>query len=324
MGAHIFLVSENNFEICLRHGVYGCVLPRKEWNKAEIISGILSIETDDLIFFYVKNKGVYGLWKVIGYPYYDETKIWSGDDQLYPYRFSFKPTVNDFDKPISLSDILDLHDRGKIWTFDLNPVLQKNQYKITMDEASILLRLLLRNNPIQKPAISIPDAYIPDTPGKIEVDFSSCESGRFRYEGWLNAWFIHAFSMGTLKPLFGDYREYLNLVPTTFNKVMDLFLTHVTNIDGMDIVYKYTCIELKTERADEQDLAQVLRYEDWLTRKLAAGDREMVQSFLIANRFSDSLIEYVEKRNRIEEKVVHLISYTVTDKQSVDLEKAAS
>ena len=35
MGAHILLASEKNFEICIRRGVYGCVMPSKEWNRAE-------------------------------------------------------------------------------------------------------------------------------------------------------------------------------------------------------------------------------------------------------------------------------------------------
>lgn len=128
MGAHVFLVGEDNFEVCIRHGVYGCVMPSTEWNKAEIVAGILSIQPGDLVFFYVKNRGVYGLWKVIGAPYFDETKVWANDQQLFPYRFSFEPAVGYFSKPVSLSDVLDLRDKGRIWTFDLNPVQQKNQY----------------------------------------------------------------------------------------------------------------------------------------------------------------------------------------------------
>jgi hypothetical protein len=135
MGAHIFLVGEENFDVCIERGVYGCVMPSKEWNRGEIVSGILSIQTGDLVFFYVKNKGVYGLWKVIGEPFFDETRIWPSKEQTFPYRFSFEAAVGQFEKPISLNDVLDLHDKGRIWTFDLNPVQQKNQYKITMDEA---------------------------------------------------------------------------------------------------------------------------------------------------------------------------------------------
>lgn len=322
MGAHIFLVGQENFEVCIRRGVYGCVLPSTEWNKAEVIAGILSVRPGDLVFFYVKNRGVYGLWKVVGEPYFDDTQIWSDEQQMFPYRLSFEATVSDFPQPVSLSDVLDLRDKGRVWTFDLNPVQQKNQYKITLAEARELIRLLLRNNPVRQAPSSILDLYIPQSLGKINVEIPSIKSGQIRYEGWLNAWFMRALAGGELKPLLGDYREFLNLVPTTFNKVMDIFLTHVTTVDSIDILHKYTCIELKTERAMVQDLTQILRYENWLARKLADGDVEMVQSVLVANRFADDVIDYVRNRQRIEEKTVRLISYHVTeDKQSIELQE---
>jgi len=152
----------------------------------------------------------------------------------------------------------------------------------------------------------------------------SSQSGKLRYEGWLNAWFMSSLARGELKDLLGDYREFLNLVPTTFNKVMDIFLTHVTTVDSIDVLHKYTCIELKADRAAEQDLAQILRYEDWLARKLAAGDSEMIQSILVANRFSEAVLDYVKKRVRIEEKAVRLISYRVSDDlQTIKLEEVS-
>lgn len=166
----------------------------------------------------------------------------------------------------------------------------------------------------------IPDPYVPATPQKIGVDLASSKAGRVRYEGWLNGWFIQSLARGELKELLGDYREFLNLVPTTFNKVMDIFLTHVATVDSIDVPYKYTCIELKVNRATEQDLAQLLRYEDWLARKLAGGDHEMIQFVLVAARFTDAVIDYVKKRRRIEEKTVRLISYSVPDhKQGIEL-----
>lgn len=322
MGAHIFLVGEDNFEVCIRRGVYGCVMPSTERNKAEIISGVLSIRPNDLVFFYVKNQGIYGVWRVTGEPYFDETKIWPNEQQFFPYRLSFEPTVGDFSVPVSLSDVLDLRDKGRVWTFDLNPVQQKNQYKITTDEARELLRLLLRNNPLRQPQSSITDPYVPATRGKIDINFASDESGRVQYEGWLNAWCMRSLARGELKNLLGDYREFLNLVPTTFNKVMDIFLTHVTTVDSVDVLYKYTCIELKADRASDKDLAQILRYEDWLARKLASGDKEMIQSILVARRFSSAVVEYVKQRQRIEEKTVRLVSYRVgDDKQTIALEE---
>jgi hypothetical protein len=84
MGAHIFLVGADNFDVCIENGVYGCVMPQNEWNKAEIIAGVFGIQPEDLVSFYVKNRGVYGLWKVIGTPYFDETPLWANDQQLFP------------------------------------------------------------------------------------------------------------------------------------------------------------------------------------------------------------------------------------------------
>lgn len=322
MGAHILLVSETNFEVCTRHGVYGCVMPTSEWNKAEVVAGILSIQPGDLVFFYVKNRGVYGLWKVIGEPFFDETKIWANEQQLFPHRFSFEPVVGHFPRPVSLSDVLDLRDRGRVWTFDLNPVQQKNQYKITMDEAREVLRLLLRNNPILQCPTGIPEPHVPKLASIIDVELNNSQGNRLKYEGWLNAWFMRSFARGELKDLLGDYKEFLNLVPTTFNKVMDVFLTHVTTVDSIEVLHKYTCIELKTDRATEQDLTQILKYEDWLARKLASGDNEMVQSVLVASRFADGVVDYVRNRKQIEDKTVRLISYRVSDdKQGVLLQE---
>src|SRR6266852_3570338 len=204
MGAHILLVGQANFEVCIRRGVYGCVMPTTEWNRAEVIAGISSVQPNDLIFFYVKNRGVYGLWKVVGDIFFEDTKVWDNDEQRYPYRFTFEPTVGQFPIPVSLSDVLDLRDKGRIWTFDLNPVQQKNQYKITMDEARELLRLLLRNNPIRQAAAPF-ERYVPTERQEIAIDLPTVQAGRIQYEGWLNAWFMQKFASGQLKEVFGDY-----------------------------------------------------------------------------------------------------------------------
>ena len=326
MGAHIFLVGADNFDVCVGRGVYGCVEPKREWNQAEIIAGIKTIQSGDLVFFYVKNRGVYGIWRVTDTPFYDKLPIWSNDEQMYPYRFLFEATVGDFPIPVDLNDILDLRDRGRMWTFDLNPVQQKNQYKITMSEARELMRLLLRNNPIRKSSKPISDPYIrPVTAPTVEVNFSSNnQPGRIRYEGWLNAWLMEALSQGQFQEIFGEYREFLNLVPTTYNKVMDAFLTHSTQIDGMEVLYKYTCIELKTDRATLDDLTQILKYEEWVRRRLASGDSHMVQSVLLAHSFGDDVVEYVKKRQEIEERTVQLIAYRFDeDSRTIELSSAS-
>jgi hypothetical protein len=97
---------------------------------------------------------------------------------------------------------------------------------------------------------------------------------------------------------------------------MDIFLTHVTTVDSVDILHKFTCIELKTGTISEKDLNQILLYEDWLIRKLADGDVEMVQSILVSHEFDDNVRQYVAKRKIIEEKTVRLIKYEVNNTQT--------
>lgn len=124
---------------------------------------------------------------------------------------------------------------------------------------------------------------------------------------------MRAFAGGRLKEIIGDYSDFINLVPTSFNKIMDLFLTHSTSVDGIDILHKFTCIELKTGKVTEDDLNQIIMYENWLIRKLAQGDSEIVQSILVGADFDEKVLEYRDKRKSIEEKIVRLIRYKVKE-----------
>jgi len=310
MGSHIFLSTERNFKICLECGVYGGIFHPLERTNSEIIAGFEAIKPGDFIFFYVKNIGVYGLWKVISQAFFDEFDIWKEEGRSFPYKVCFEPTIRQFSRPVALSDILDLRDKGKIWAFDLGPFTKKSHQPITTEESKELLRLLLRNNPIFKSVTPIPKPYSSNgviLPLKLEAD----RKGQIKIEGYLNAWFMRSFAQGKLKDIIGEYHDFLNYVPTSFNTVMDIFLTHITTIDSVDILHKFTCMELKTGVCTEDDLNQIVKYENWLVRKLANGDSEMVQSMLVAFDFQDKVLEYVRKRRLIEEKTVRLLKYQV-------------
>ena len=315
MSYHILLTNKDNFEICREKGVYGAVESSLERINTEVISCIMGVKPGDFIFFYVKNLGIYGLWKVTTIPFYNKERIWTASDQKYPFRFCFEPTVRSFPNPVALDDILDLKDQGKIWTFDLGSLARKNIYTITSNEAKEVIRLLLRNNPIFIPADKIENPYKTNDKS-IVLPLESDTKGKLRYESYLNAWFMKSFSEGKLKNLIGEYKDFLNYIPTSFNKVMDLFLTHVARIDSVEILYKFTCIELKTDVVTEENLRQIIKYENWLVRKLAHGDSEMVQSILVGFDFDDKVLSYREKRKLIEEKLVRLIKYRVDKKRN--------
>lgn len=134
MGSHIFLTSQENYETCLKFGLCGGIAHSLERINSEIIASFEGIKPGDFVFFYVKNIGLYGLWKVTSRPFFDNQHTWENKEQLYPYRVSFEPFIRQFNKPIALSDILDLRDKGKIWTFDLGPFTKKSHQPITSEE----------------------------------------------------------------------------------------------------------------------------------------------------------------------------------------------
>jgi hypothetical protein len=314
MGYHILISNKQRFKKCLELGVYGGSSFQSPALNAEIISSFEAIKPGDFIFFYVTGAGVYGLWRATSRVFFDDAEIWGEKDQIYPYRVCFEPSIRNFPEPISLSDVLDLRDKGKMWTFDLGGIRKKNHNPITADEGKELIRLLLRSNPIQYSVIPIQRPYqavgVP-----LLISFELDNKGRLKYEGLLNYWFMKCLVEDRLKDVIGEYRDFLNYVPTSFNKQMDIFLTHVTVVDSVDILHKFTCIELKTETCEEKDLNQIIKYENWLIRKLAGGDSEMVQSMLVAFDFDDRVLEYVRKRKLIEEKSVRLLNYKVTPEQ---------
>jgi hypothetical protein len=326
MGYHIFLVGESNFDTCIKKGVYGGIHSsgsvKSEQMNSEVIASFSAVKVGDFVFFYVKNKGIYGLWKITYGSFYDTTPIWRGTNQIYPYRVCFEPVVRKFSKPIAMNDILDLRDKGKLWTFDLGAIIKKSHHTITTDEGKELIRLLLRNNPIFAKPDVIPQPYSPSNPTPLPVSLETDRRGRLRYEGYLNAWLMRTFAQGKSKEVFGDYRDFLNFVPTSFNKIMDVFLTHVTTIDSVDILHKFSCIELKTGKVIEKDLNQIIRYENWLIRKLANGDSEMIQSILVGFDFNEKVVDYCRKRKAIDEKTVRLIKYKVSvEKNDLMLEE---
>lgn len=315
MGNHIFLIGQEHFNKCIQHSMYGGTSQQLERINAEIIASFQAIKRGDFVFFYVRNVGVYGLWKAISLPFFDPSDFWGDKEQSFPYRVCFEPSIRHFPRPIAMSDIMDLQDKGSIWTFDLGAMRQKNHNPITADEAKELIRLLLRNNPVFQSVTQIVEPY-PVGKTELPLSLATDNKGRLKYEGYLNAWFMKSFVGGKLRELIGEYRDFLNYVPTSFNKVMDIFLTHVTSVDGVDVLHNFTCVELKTGICTEEDLNQIIKYEHWLVRKLAGGDDEMVQSILVGFDFQDKVLEYVEKRKLIEEKTVRLLRYRLNNEQN--------
>ncbi len=313
MGYHILMTSKDTYEICIERGIYGASTilesPKKDQFNADIVASLSCIKKDDYVFFYVRQAGIVGLWQVSLGPFLDSTKLWTDNEQMYPYRVCFDPIVREFPNHIDMNDIYDLMDNGKIWTFDLGANIKKNHWPISSREGEEIIRLLLRNNPIFSKVKAIKRPYFPNDVFPIlnKIDFD--KKGLVKYEGFLNAYITRELSRGNLKEMIGEYDDFLNYVPTSYNKVMDIFLTHVTKVGSINITHKYTCMELKKDVVEEEDLKQIIRYEKWLSRKLADGDTDMIQSILVGHEFDSKVLEYCAKRKAIDEKLIRLFEY---------------
>jgi hypothetical protein len=309
MGYHIFLIGPDNFGISLDRGVYGGPSLERPATTADVVASFSAIRPGDLAFFYVTNSGLHGLWRTTSRAFFDTTPLWPGT-QVFPFRVCIEPVIRGFPRPIAPSDLLDLRDRGLLWTFDLSARVRKNHSPLTEAEGKELIRLLLRNNPVTQPTIPIANPY-PAQDAALPLDLSVDNSGRLRYEGYLNAWLTRQLAEGRLRNVIGEYRDVINYVPTSFNTIMDLFLTHVTQVDSVDILHKFSCLELKTDIGGQRELQQLIKYENWLVRRLANGDTEMVQPMMIAKSFEPSVLEYVSRRKYLEAKTVRLLTYEV-------------
>ena len=75
-------------------------------------------------------------------------------------------------------------------------------------------------------------------------------------------------------------------------------------------IVSYDIIEVKRDEFDEDALKQLINYESWFLQKKVSGDMKMVRTTAIARSFSQSVIDYVEKRTRIEGKPIKLLQYS--------------
>ena len=315
MAVHIFVVSEENFEVCIRRGLAAIPGGTKPDINDQLISRMVMIRPGDRILFYIKGKKeIRGVYRSVDRVFYDETPVWSlPENKVFPYRIKIDNSENVFDQPLFLSDIYDLRDSGKLWTFSLErPSGRGNSmFAISDVEFEEILQLYLKVNQVFNEPQHIKEPYRHIDPNSLEkLHFIS--NGQPKYESTLASLFLNSLSNNEYFQIFGVYSDYLAYVPTSFQKEIDALLFH-THPKRNDIIVAYTIVELKRDTFTEDGLSQLLRYEDWFLKKRVNGDSRAVRTVAIAKSFSEGVIEYLQKRERLEGKKAILMQYNVTD-----------
>ncbi|MGD0586130.1 MAG: hypothetical protein ABSA86_10230 [Oryzomonas sp.] len=317
MAVHIFLINEENYAISIRRGLAAIPSGTRPDTDDQIISRMSLVkEGDEILFYLIGTKEIRGIFRAYGRPFYDDTPVWpSNNGQIYPYRIRIDNTDMVFGTPVLLSDIFDLRDNGKIWTFSLHrPSGNANSmFSISDAEFKEVRELFLKINPIfGKPApISEPYRHVESNLLKrLHVD----NQGNPKYESGLTAVFFNDLAYGRHKESLGQYSDYLAYVPTSFQKEIDGLLFY-SDFESPTKAIAYGLIELKRDIFDEKGLSQLLRYEDWFLKKRAGGDSRAIRTIAIAKRFDDRVIDYVRRRRHLEGKSVRLFQYDCTTGQ---------
>lgn len=314
MPAHIFVLDETNYKVCIKKGLVG--LPEAtsgSKNESATNDALLSRmaivrEGDNILFYITGAKELRGVWKAVGHPFYDESHVW--DNKIYPFRSRIESTEFSFEKPLQLNDIYDLRNSGRIWTFALNRASGANSmFSISNSEFEVLLQEYLKINPFTIHKNVIMEPY-PVKPANLLEKIHKTESGGPRYEASLMGLLSNALVNKKFQNVFGNYTDYLCYVPTNLGTEMDILLIF-NNPHNSNQTMSYDIIEVKLDRFDEKALHQLIGYESWFIHKKVQGDMNMVRVSAIAARFDANVVDYVNKRERYESKEIRLLQYGI-------------
>ena len=322
MPAHIFVVDEPNFEICVRQGLAGIFeLANKKTNEL-ILSHMLLLKIGNPVLFYIKGRQeLHGVWEVSSEPFYDTARVWS--DRLYPYRVCIRSKEeNVFPIPLKLSDIYLLRDAGLIWNFNL----RRNQWssnaiiEITNNEFDIIFKEFVKTNPEGGvSSICEPKHRYQGTALTERLSYKSGKNGTVKpqYECTIMGLLVKSLTDKKL-PFFSKHCDYISYVQTDWGKEIDLLLIY-EHPSQKGLITSYDLFEIKKDRFGSDGLTQLLSYESWFVKSRAGGDSKMVRSIAIAASFHDDVISYLKKRACYEGKNVLLFKYSVNHSRMLEI-----
>lgn len=316
MAAHIFTVSEENYKICIDRGLVAIPEAKEGSRHDNVMDGLLSrlyaIKENDYVLMYnIGSKKLKGVWQAEGVPFYDESPVWQ--DRIYPFRCKIRCSEYNFTNSLDLDDINDLRNAGRIWTWALQRATGTNSvFSISNSEFKILFIEFVKKNPFIFQKQFIPAPYPFHSKNLHEhLHFIDNEP---KYEFTIMALLNDAFAREQYKDIFGNYSDFLCYVPTNLGKEMDVMLMFSNPIDPSQVI-SYDIIEVKRSVFDLAALKQLVGYESWFLQKKVAGDLNMVRSTAIAKHFSDEVIDYVRKRQEIENKPIKLLEYSYLEQR---------
>ncbi|MCS6989514.1 MAG: EVE domain-containing protein [Chloroherpetonaceae bacterium] len=300
MGAHVFIADSETFPILRDNGflaVYREDQTRDLWEKtrADILADLCCLRIGDRIFFYETNRGFHGIYRVRSLPFTDETRFGSvGADA--PYRVLIEP-LHYFPNPVSELRVLGLkNSANELRSLFYKKALQRGKaitHLFPEEERKLTELLLKANDGEAKLAVSL---YEPHDKPPITFDLEPSENGEVKYEKILEGWLMQHIDKPEFKcDLFlrdlNDIETFANYVPTNIaGGNIDVIVYHKRAMNGVEMRYKISVIELKKGKIDESAVIEIEEYVKWAGEHLANNDVEMVQPVLIGKKVNERAI----------------------------------
>lgn len=300
MGAHVFIASSDTFPILRDNGflaVYREDRSKELWEKtrADILADLSCLRIGDRIFFYEAGNGFHGIYRARSLPFFDETKIDSiGDDA--PYRVLIEP-LHYFPNPVSELRVLgQRHSPTELRSIFYKKALQRGKAitHLFPEEERKLTELLFKANDGEAKLQA--RLYEPENKPRITFDLEPTENGEVKYEKILEGWLMQhldkpEFNCNLFLGDLNDIETFANYVPTNIaGGNIDVIVYHKRAVNGVEMRYKISVVELKKGNIDERAVIEVEEYAKWASEHLAENDAEMIQPVLIGKKATERAI----------------------------------
>ncbi len=318
MGAYICTISERDWDLTRKLGVYGNRFYKTDSGrnlgdnqKLSIIRDIISIREGDIVFFHVRGKKtIHGVYRARSGAFFDESRIWDDPNDTFPIRFLFEPHPDHgklplYDAHISVESLYELIDQGEVKsliTLEYEQNIEARAVKrIFMEDARKIIRLLYRDFKreervdfkLYKPSRVAPLKDKIYRVGELENSIKAVISWMLAYKD------RDIIDILKLEEQYDFVNEFF-IAPTT-RKNVDIFC---------ETLGKYVIIEVKKDVCDRDALEQTLYYADLIDQRHWSNKRYKKLVVLIGKRFSNDVIDRARTINRIGDNEIKLVKYT--------------
>lgn len=268
-----------------------------------MLCDFFTLRDGDIIFLYKKQVGFFGIYKIKGEPFFDNTK-YDNIDGHFPIRIKIE-CINYFEKPVPEELLFSTKEyESRFWSWFYRKIQgSRGVNTITPESAESLIELLIKinGNSVVLPNIN---SYKAKDDKPIILPLNRNRESKVFIEDALRYYVMR--NIENLHNIFGEKEDiewYSNNVPYHISgKNIDILVYHKNmKYTGYPLRYQYSVVELKRDKADDQTISQVIDYSKWVASRLANSEIETVQPIVIAHDFDETAIQksrMVEFNNR--------------------------